>query len=76
VSPWQEFCIRLAESVLIKPAVSYAVDSARLAPTVSPCARLGLLMVYAFAQRHGGTLELATAPGKGAAFTLWFPASP
>lgn len=34
---------------------------------------LGLAMVYAFARRHGGRVELDTAPGRGAAFTLWFP---
>jgi signal transduction histidine kinase len=36
---------------------------------------LGLAMVYAFVQRHGGKVELETAPGKGASFTLWFPSS-
>jgi signal transduction histidine kinase len=35
---------------------------------------LGLAMVYACVQRHGGTIALVTAPGKGTAFTLWFPA--
>ena len=34
---------------------------------------LGLAMVYATMQRHGGTATLETAPGAGAAFTLWFP---
>jgi signal transduction histidine kinase len=34
---------------------------------------LGLAMVYATMQRHGGTVTLETAPGQGAAFTLWFP---
>jgi signal transduction histidine kinase len=34
---------------------------------------LGLAMVYATMQRHGGTTTLETAPGAGAAFTLWFP---
>ncbi len=34
---------------------------------------LGLAMVYAFVRRHGGRVELETAPGRGAAFTLWFP---
>jgi signal transduction histidine kinase len=36
---------------------------------------LGLSMVYAFAQRHGGRVTLETAPGKGARFRLWFPAA-
>jgi signal transduction histidine kinase len=34
---------------------------------------LGLAMVFASMQRHGGSVTLETAPGKGAAFTLWFP---
>ncbi|MBK8692167.1 MAG: HAMP domain-containing histidine kinase [Deltaproteobacteria bacterium] len=34
---------------------------------------LGLAMVYAFARRSGGRVDLETAPGAGAAFTLWFP---
>jgi signal transduction histidine kinase len=36
---------------------------------------LGLAMVYASMQRHGGSVRLETAPGKGTAFTLWFPRS-
>jgi signal transduction histidine kinase len=34
---------------------------------------LGLAMVYACMQRHGGSVTLETSPGKGAKFTLWFP---
>jgi len=34
---------------------------------------LGLAMVYASMQRHAGSVELATAPGKGTTFTLRFP---
>ena len=34
---------------------------------------LGLAMVYACMQRHGGSVTLDTAPGKGSTFTLWFP---
>ncbi len=34
---------------------------------------LGLAMVFAAMQRHAGTVSLETAPGEGAAFTLWFP---
>jgi len=34
---------------------------------------LGLAMVYAFVRRYGGRVDLETAPGEGAAFTLWFP---
>jgi signal transduction histidine kinase len=36
---------------------------------------LGLAMVYACVQRHGGTVQLETRPGKGTKFTLWFPGS-
>lgn len=35
---------------------------------------LGLAMVYAAVHRHGGTVGLESEPGKGATFTLWFPA--
>ncbi len=34
---------------------------------------LGLAMVYACVQRHGGSIGLETVPGKGTTFTLWFP---
>jgi signal transduction histidine kinase len=34
---------------------------------------LGLAMVYACMQRHGGSVTVETAPAKGAKFTLWFP---
>lgn len=34
---------------------------------------LGLAMVYAFVQRHGGEITVASAPGQGATFTMWFP---
>lgn len=36
---------------------------------------LGLAMVDACMQHHAGTVELDTAPGKGARFTLRFPAA-
>jgi signal transduction histidine kinase len=36
---------------------------------------LGLAMVFATMQRHGGSVSLETEPGKGAAFTLSFPIS-
>lgn len=35
---------------------------------------LGLAMIYAFVQRFSGRVTLETTPGKGSAFTLWFPA--
>jgi signal transduction histidine kinase len=37
---------------------------------------LGLALVYALVQRHGGRISLETGAGKGTAFTLWFPAAP
>ena len=36
---------------------------------------LGLANVYAFVQRHGGTIDLTTAEGQGATFRLEFPAA-
>jgi signal transduction histidine kinase len=37
---------------------------------------LGLAMVFACMQRHGGTVTLKSAPGEGAKFTLSFPPAP
>lgn len=37
---------------------------------------LGLAMVFACMQRHGGTVTLKSAPGEGAKFTLCFPPAP
>ena len=37
---------------------------------------LGLALVYAFVQRHRGQIDLETAPGEGACFTLRFPIPP
>jgi signal transduction histidine kinase len=37
---------------------------------------LGLAMVFATMQRHGGHVSVETAPGQGATFTLWFPQAP
>jgi signal transduction histidine kinase len=34
---------------------------------------LGLAMVYACMQRHGGTVTIDTAAAQGTTFTLWFP---
>jgi signal transduction histidine kinase len=34
---------------------------------------LGVPIVYAFAQRHGGRLEIESEPGHGATFRMWFP---
>jgi len=35
---------------------------------------LGVSIVYAFTQRHGGRLEIESEPGQGARFRMWFPA--
>ena len=35
---------------------------------------LGLPIVYAFALKHGGRLDIASEPGHGARFRMWFPA--
>jgi len=37
---------------------------------------LGLAMVYACMQRHGGSVKVETAPGRGTTFTLSFPRAP
>jgi signal transduction histidine kinase len=37
---------------------------------------LGLAMVFACMERHGGTVTLKSAPGEGARFTLCFPPAP
>jgi two-component system NtrC family sensor kinase len=37
---------------------------------------LGLAVVYGIVQRHGGRIDLDTAPGKGCRFTLFFPNIP
>jgi signal transduction histidine kinase len=34
---------------------------------------LGVPIVYAFTQRHGGRLEIESEPGHGAKFKMWFP---
>lgn len=37
---------------------------------------LGLSVVYGIVERHGGRIDLNTAPGKGCRFTLFFPSRP
>jgi signal transduction histidine kinase len=39
-----------------------------------PGTGLGVPIVYAFTQRHGGRLEIESEPGHGARFKMWFPA--
>ncbi len=34
---------------------------------------LGLSMAYATIERHGGSIDVETSPGKGTEFRLWFP---
>ena len=34
---------------------------------------LGLAIVRSVIEAHGGTITLASAPGEGAAFTIWLP---
>ncbi len=36
---------------------------------------IGLASVFSIAKRHGGTVEVSTAVGKGSVFTLWLPAA-
>jgi signal transduction histidine kinase len=35
---------------------------------------LGIPIVYAFTQKHGGRLDIESEPGHGARFRMWFPA--
>jgi signal transduction histidine kinase len=35
---------------------------------------LGVSIVYAFMQKHGGRLDIESEPGHGARFRMWFPA--
>lgn len=35
---------------------------------------LGVPIVLAFTQRHGGSLDIESKPGQGAKFRMWFPA--
>jgi signal transduction histidine kinase len=37
---------------------------------------LGLSVVYGIVRRHGGRLDLKTAPGKGCRFTITLPYTP
>jgi len=37
---------------------------------------LGLSVSYGLVERYGGRIEVASAPGQGATFTVWLPAAP
>ena len=49
------------------------VRTGRCAATRSP-ARLGLYIARSIAEAHGGTLDVSSAPGRGATFTVKLPA--
>jgi signal transduction histidine kinase len=59
------------------------MDAATLAQAVAPffttkggaCAGLGLSMAKGFAEQSGGTLQIASAPGRGTVVTLRLPAA-
>jgi signal transduction histidine kinase len=51
----------------------YKVDSARTGTDVPSGSGLGLSIVQAIVQRHGGRIEAANAPGGGARFTIVLP---
>ena len=36
---------------------------------------MGLATCYSIAEKHGGTIEVTSEPGKGSCFTLYFPSS-
>ena len=61
------------------PGMSPDVESQMFEPffTTKPHGTgLGLAMVYAFVQRHGGKITVDTAPGRGTAIRMRFPAAP
>jgi signal transduction histidine kinase len=51
----------------------YKADSARTGD--SGGSGLGLSIVRAIVERHGGTVNVSSEPGEGTTFTIWLPAS-
>lgn len=53
----------------------YKVDAARAGTSVPSGSGLGLSIVQAIVNRHGGRVSAANAPGGGAVFEVWLPAA-
>jgi signal transduction histidine kinase len=53
----------------------YKVDQSRAGTRIPSGSGLGLSIVQAIVNRHGGEVSAANAPGGGAMFELWIPAS-
>jgi two-component system, OmpR family, sensor kinase len=53
----------------------YKVDQSRAGTRIPSGSGLGLSIVRAIVNRHGGEVSAANAPGGGAMFELWIPAS-
>lgn len=54
----------------------YKVDAARAGTALRSGSGLGLSIVRAVVERHGGTVRASNVPGEGAAFELVLPAEP
>jgi two-component system sensor histidine kinase MtrB len=52
----------------------YKVDAARAGTAVPSGSGLGLSIVRAIVERHGGTVTAANGPRGGAVFDVWLPA--
>jgi signal transduction histidine kinase len=53
----------------------YKVDAARSATATPSGSGLGLSIVKAIVERHGGRIDASNAADGGAAFDLWLPRS-